>query len=885
MKEFIKEFLKNKLIYYFIALTVPLILVLIGYKNLEISPFGENSLLSMDLWGQYMPMFKEQYVRNREFLSKLYSWNGALGFNFYSQSAYYCNSIFNFIFLLFDSSKLIDVLDYIILLKFGLSSVTFLIFLDYKFKNINLLASAVSIAYGLCAYNIAFLNQPMWTDIVIFLPIVIIGLDRLIFENKPIFYCISLALVIFSNFYISFSVCIFSVIYFAAELIILKSELSKKKFLEKIKIFLLYSFLAGCLAGFIILPVYDSILLRAESSNTISEIRFYHSIPENIYALFPFSKLAHEFQVPNIYSGIFIIPGIILFVLNKEISLKRKITFLSIVFFMFLSINLNMLDFVWHGFHFPNQLPGRWTFIFSFVVLLISYEAIYKSDKIYFFDILISVIISITLIGIGTMSSEAKTVDIDFIAKIILLITVYNSLIFLASIFKQKSDKVKNTKIKKKRILIKNITVIFLGIIMTSEILISSYAVIERDVGVSDLEQFQFLDEIMAEAVSKYENDENNFYRMDMNSNWTFNPGQLYNYKGISYYSSTMTGNTYNLLKSLGYRVYANNVSSVFKPDSPVMNSAFAIKYIIDRNKNFKNTAFELEEENEKYDVYKNKYYLPIGFAVNAKILDWLKNPISPLQNHNDFIKLALNDDNIEIFKKMPNLKETFSNVSIDDTNNWYERYYHRIENDKPVSFKYSFTCEEEGQYFIQQNFKKGDLIIDSPQGNQEFSAPSEPFKCIGIFDKGDVINISLEVDNVDIGLYGIEFYKFDEKNFASAIDILNKETLNVTTAADTEIKGTIDVKENGKVLYTSIPDDGGWNIKCDGEKAQIKKIGNNLIGIDIPIGKHEIEFNYSVPGLKLGICLSVISILAIIALCFIKRQKENKIKLNKKSV
>ena len=54
-----------------------------------IAPFGDNSLLTMDLWGQYYPMIVEKL--DNPFA--IWSWNGSLGFSAIVQSAYYTLSL------------------------------------------------------------------------------------------------------------------------------------------------------------------------------------------------------------------------------------------------------------------------------------------------------------------------------------------------------------------------------------------------------------------------------------------------------------------------------------------------------------------------------------------------------------------------------------------------------------------------------------------------------------------------------------------------------------------------------------------------------------------------------------------------------------------------
>ena len=52
--------------------------------------------------------------------------------------------------------------------------------------------------------------------------------------------------------------------------------------------------------------------------------------------------------------------------------MKKKILFITVLLFFFLSFNINVLDFVWHAFHFPNDLPYRYSFIYVFSLINIT---------------------------------------------------------------------------------------------------------------------------------------------------------------------------------------------------------------------------------------------------------------------------------------------------------------------------------------------------------------------------------------------------------------------------------------------------------------------------------------------------------------------------------
>ena len=78
---------------------------------------------------------------------------------------------------------------------------------------------------------------------------------------------------------------------------------------------------------------------------------------------------------PNIYCGVASFVLVPLFVMSKKISKKEKITKMIALFIFLTAFNMNIPNFIWHGFHFPNSLPCRQSFIYIFLILEICYEA------------------------------------------------------------------------------------------------------------------------------------------------------------------------------------------------------------------------------------------------------------------------------------------------------------------------------------------------------------------------------------------------------------------------------------------------------------------------------------------------------------------------------
>ncbi len=61
------------------------------------------------------------------------------------------------------------------------------------------------------------------------------------------------------------------------------------------------------------------------------------------------------------------------------------------------------------------------------------------------------------------------------------------------------------------------------------------------------------------------------------------------------------------------------------------------------------------------------------------------------------------------------------------------------------------------------------------------------------------------------------------------------------------------------KAVWFSVPDDGGWTARIDGEKQEILPSGGMML-LQVPAGRHEIVFTYVTPGYTAGSILTLLS-------------------------
>lgn len=863
---------KYTLMQYSLALLIPLAIIFTVFKIVGIAPFGDDSLLCMDLWGQYFPMYMQQYS-NDSLSEFLYSFNGGLGFNFFAQSAYYTNSIFFILFRFFEPEQLIDVLDVICALKIGLSSVTCFAFLRKKLDSKSNFLLAGSISYAFCAYALAYISQPMWTDSVILLPLILIGLEKLINEKKSLMYALILAFAIISNFYIGFAMCIFMVLYFAVQMIMkLKIKIVSHHFrfegLNEIGScvvrFVVFSLLAGGMAAIVIIPILKAINQTIASDSQFPDaVKWYHSFAEYVNAMMPETALSFEFGVPNIATGMAFFILIPLFFFNKKIGIKEKLVYGGFLLILYCSMNTNVLDYIWHGFHFPNQLPGRWTFIFSLMIVLIGCKSIIKYKGLSYINILCSWIVGAFFVYFSRYAYQTdiltNTEYADLVKKSICIITCIGLILgFLIYARKMKSYEK-----------ISQVVMIVLALICVVEVSSNVSTIYERELKRAD--KVSYNDTLL--EIRKYgevtNSDKTDFYRVGTNGNFTFNTGMLGDYRDISYYSSTMDASTYKLLESLGNRVYAKNVSSVYNCNSPVMNSIFSVKKIVDRKKDLILPGAQYVTTENGSNIYENPTSLGLIFPVDNEMVNWsISNQPKGIENQNNMLNYMVGQE-LNVFEKITSVTSYMENATVDENDDWNNNYFDAAQNNAII--RYTFTCQSDGPVYVENNFRAGTISAVSTSGTINIGV-DERFKCIGSYKAGDVININIDTGETYRGLAGINLYTFNEEKWQQAYDMLNGN-FDVESFKTTKIKGKITMNSSGMVC-SSIIQDGGWSIYCDGKKVETRLMGDALVGFFMEKGEHVVEFKYHVPGLRFGIVLSVFCL--GVAIFLAKRKTKN---------
>ena len=221
MKGKLLQYIKQRR-YLYGAFFLPVFILVLVFALTDIYPFGEQQLAIIDMYHQYVPFLGELQYRLHGGGSLFYSWNSGGGCNFWCLMSYYGASPLNLLLILFPASLLMEGVSVIILIKIGLAGSFMYIYLRNVYNPSELLADRqggaktmlFAIMYALCSYSIGYYWCLMWLDAVMLLPLCMLGLNRLIKDGRMALYSVTLAIIVFSNYYIAIMVCIFILLYY-----------------------------------------------------------------------------------------------------------------------------------------------------------------------------------------------------------------------------------------------------------------------------------------------------------------------------------------------------------------------------------------------------------------------------------------------------------------------------------------------------------------------------------------------------------------------------------------------------------------------------------------------------------------------------------------------
>ena len=855
---------RNKLI--LAAFCLPVILMLLAFLVMGIYPAGENQIAVIDMYHQYVPFLGELQSKLQSGGSLFYTWNGAGGSNFWNLLAYYGASPLNLILVLFPKKFLMEGVTLILLLKIGLAGSTMAVYLraivwekDKRSADISLVGFAT--LYALCSYVMAYYWCIMWMDAVALLPLCILGLHKILDGRSGVFYTVCLALVVFINYYMAIMVCIFILFYYPVLYFIKVQGESAGHFFKTTGRAVGYSLLGVLMSAVMLLPTWMSMQSTYYISADMPEkTELYNDLLDILNQMLPNAELTYREGLPNLYCGMFVVILLVFYWISRTIPLREKLLNGAFLVFLIFSLNINKLDFIWHGFHFPNQLPYRYTFMICFLLIAMAYQVFQRVDEIRVNHlwILLAAGGGYYLLAQKILTEHIKDLDL-FVYSGLAWLALYVAILLLY----------------KKGRLPKNLLLILTVILLTCEMASNTCTSIDQ-VGTTQRSNYYANEADIAKLVKKTEGTDGRFGRTEMNDNYILNCPAMYHYKGISQFSSSLNANATALMEHIGVEGAPDKNRFNYNQTDPVTNAMLNIRYLIGKNLPIDDSDFKQIAKSGNSRLYESIYPLSIGYMTADTIRTWNYEQENPFMVLDDYVRAVTQNKYTSVFTEIEPVDVSAANIELSSTGDgmWDSTLKNETKKSKTIL---TYQAQQTGKQYLFIEADDADAITVSQEKKDdkiEIRNDCGSIVNLGEMDSGTKFTVTIEYKEGKGGSVVSHVCTMDEAVWQDAYKMLSASMLDVTDYGDSCLKGTINVQEDG-VFVTSVPYEAGWKLKVDGHTREINElIGGAWISTSLSAGEHQIELSFRPPGLIAGLLITLASIGLLIAAEWWRRRR-----------
>jgi uncharacterized membrane protein YfhO len=769
----------------------------------------------------------------------------------------------------------------LIVIRFYLAGLAFIYlcrFLGKKSMGVTLGAFIyIFSGYGL----FAGVRHPYFLNPMIYLPLLIIGLEKVLRKKKPTLLIIMAFVCSISNFYFLFILSVAAVIYCIFRYICLYHVDYKNKFggliLTGLKIGGYY--LLGIAMSFaILLPVLYAFSLngRLESggetavSHFFYNKRYYVTLLQSMFAIGITPGYWVRLSFPSIMAVSFCI-----MVLNKKYKKLTIAYFLGLLGLLvpFFGLAMNGLSYI----------SNRWGFIIGLIVGCIfafTYESLFELKKKEIYLLIIGVF------GYGILTYAFRSSRMVKYEFIILIATVIAILLL---------------QIKS----IKRITwlpqVIVIAIVFGS---IGLHGILFYDTKYNGyVKEFLTKEEVHKRTYSGVltaikEIEDNNFYRIETYGDKSLNEAMAVGFFDVSAYFSLMDGKISDYLK--GHEVLSLKTAYRFHDldNRTILNTLSSVKYLVTTDKRVAPFAYKLYKEmndgNNTYYIYENLLALPLGYVYNEYLLEEEYNELPVLNKQNAMLNaVVLDKDSNYIKKTTKDMSEGIKKLDvtiIPDKN--IQMDGNVIKVNKPgATIRFEFEGIPKAETYISLsgfNIKTN----QSAMINVGAKGQGEVVKYMNLRSKYYATYFGKEEHLINTGYSrnakswallsfpskqsfyydDIDVYALDMESYKREATNLRNNVLDNVVLSRNGLTGSV-ILDNKGIMLLTIPYSKGFRAFVDGKETELMKGNIMYTALKLDSGTHKIEIKYETPYLKLGGIVSGISFMIFIGIIYYNRK------------
>lgn len=812
---------------------------------MKIAPFGEGSFLIADMQKQYSDYFAYYKTLFSGENNIFYTFCKCLGGDMIGFFTYYLTSPLNLLFLFMENGQIPVGITVLIVIKTGLCGVSMAYYLNKRF--LGQASPAVllfSVSYAMSGYLMTNSFNVMWLDALIFLPVVLWGIEKLLLGESPYLYIAALFMVIFCNYYIGYMVCIFCVFYFGCRLLVLGE---KEGLFKKLCRFAYSSLLAAGLLAVLLLPTLCTLQGSLKDGKDLDAgITLPNLNPIRVMSkLFTMAFNEHELMngMPNIFCGLLMFVLTVLFFFNKKIPVKERLLSGILMGVVMGSFCRAEVDFVWHAFMEPSGYHYRYAFLFVFLMIVYSYQGFLQLEegvekKRFFYAAGVFLLLFVLIFRHRYSYLDVKKAMPDMI----LILGMLPVLFFM-----------------KKKKAYKGLFLLLAAVQLFDLTLNGAYVYMKlRNASYVSAAFYRQEDARIAPAAEAVKAADSGVYRMENLNPKNDNDSMHFSYAGLTHYSSNEKNFVLFFLERMGLnynRLYAEYGTGT----TQTVDSLCGVKYLLGTKESINKPYAPISEHTGGLTVYKNPYALPLGFLADPGVrqTDMGKKDPFALQNamyggaaggNKDILKDALIRN-----RSLENCtEERVEGVS----------YFRREEDDRPVRVTYEMEAAADGRIYAYLTAKEivqpAEVYVNGTFLCGYLNRSNWKILNLGEYKKGEKLSFTIQTGADTLVIEEAYFATEDERVLKEAYEKIMCDPVSVVRKSSSKLAVETESGED-KLLVFSIPYEEDWRIKVDGRRAEPEKVYDTFLAVPLKAGSHRVEISYIPKGFLAGAAVSLI--------------------------
>lgn len=833
-------------------------------------------------------------------------WDASIGYgsDIISVLHYYAiGDPLNLLSILVPDSKINICYTLLVLLRIYLAGITFSVYCFYMRKDKYAVVLMGSYIYMFSGYVFLHgMHHPYFINACIYLPLLLLGVEKILREKKSRFFIIAVFLSAVSNFYFFYMLVLITVLYVIFRVLALYNIKNIKDAINAI-IHIFVSSVAGvCLSATILIPVI-LLLLDTERSKVKRTFDLFY---DNEY----FSNLLKGFLSSHFigkhavlcYASIVLISVVILFFKKEHYSLKIGV----LLFTAFLC-----MPFMGHVFNGFSYTSNRWVFAYGMLIAFTVVTVMQDMEEIHLPSLIASGIVLILYV-IKTNDPGTNIIEKSIQVAIFIGLLQISILVIYRAINKFFSINEKSRKMFSQIVSIMILMLVLINIGNNGNVYFGEKSQnISREFKAfseTNMGKDASIDQAIKAVSSK---DKSSFWRYSgtygcIERNSTLHSGL----KSTASYWSLTPGVVSKFMSEQD--IYVNN-SVKFRElnERTFLNALMSVKYFVTfANDNNPNVPYGYKKINDTesikkgYTIYKNNNSLPLGYTYSTYISKKKYEKMSSIERQNAMLQGCVVDKKIQGYNKTKiiqnNRKIKYIKLLSDGITQDGNKYKVKKGGASiTLNFDGDKNCET---YLSIKNMKMGreirqgvyprlagikivakDECNNSSKKNFDYMTKEHNWYCgrhdfLINFGYSKNAKKSVTITFKKKGIYSVqdfEIYCQPMDDYNRQINALKEDILQDVNFKTNKISGNISLN-NKKILCLSIPYSTGWTAYVDGKKTEILPANTMFMALPLSEGNHNIILKYCTPGLKAGIAIS----LAGLVLCIVLSTYEKKNKV-----